>query len=70
MLSRSALATNHMLQGSHAAKCNNRMPPNNRCPLTSRSAAAFQLILSVRIDFHTCCRVQSRTLSQKGNLPA
>jgi hypothetical protein len=36
---------------------------------TSLRAGAFQLIFSVRMDFHTCCSVQSRTLSQKGNLP-
>jgi hypothetical protein len=40
------------------------------CPPTSLSAGVLQLILSARIDFHTCCSVQSRTLSQKGNLPA
>jgi hypothetical protein len=52
---------------AHAARC---MPPGTAPRPTSLRAGAFQLIFSVRMDFHTCCSVQSRTLSQKGNLPA
>ena len=47
-------------------------PPLSPTPAlpTSRSSGLPKLILSVRMDFHTCCSVQSRTLSQKGKRPA